>query len=441
MRWYEDRMANGLAKAGGGAYTQEEIQRVLSQDVIIEVDPSRVTLSDLWPATWALAATLSRQFTGTIYIKAGLKGPLPSPASLSGRCLPPACPLGIGLGTSPEDSSAQTSWGDAKGNHVSIGHLLPGSETAPAWTAFAVAGYLAYALLASTAGFVPYKERFARPSFQVGIPAPPLLDTAAQDLAILGLGHLGNAYVALLYFLGRQYTGLPRLWLLDRGQGEGHLERANWKTHLLLDESYSWEGLMKTEVLGTHLRTLIGDVCLNPTTLHWGWTKPADHPSYALLGLDSFDARRIAVGGGYQWCIDGGVGTRFDRARVTWHSIPADGQLAKMLFQNSSLQRQPSIPPDSPLARNLEDPTDPCGWIGSFHGVSAAAPSMGVVAAAYAVSELINLWLGTNRAIAGSAQLWSPGIPPTTSCLLSSSDTFQEVETATRVACSGSLET
>src|SRR5438876_5931756 len=114
MAWWEDRIYNGLAKAGGGSLTQRDVERMLAHDITIYADPRRAIEDDLWPGIWALSATLSRQFTGTIYLATGLNKPLPAPGPLSSRCVftdrPPSCRLTIGLGEAPVVGSDVSLW-------------------------------------------------------------------------------------------------------------------------------------------------------------------------------------------------------------------------------------------------------------------------------------------------------------------------------------------
>lgn len=93
MESYEHRVVNGLLKAGAVAEPEQAIS-VLQRDFRIISPPSRAAEDDLWPAIWALAAVLERQFAGTIYVDAGLTGPLRQPAQLGSRCRFDAPPKG-----------------------------------------------------------------------------------------------------------------------------------------------------------------------------------------------------------------------------------------------------------------------------------------------------------------------------------------------------------
>ena len=417
MEWWEDRVANGLAKAGGGYMSREQIQKALEQDVAIYADPARATQDDLWPGIWALAATLSRQFSGHVFISAGLEGPLAAPAPLSSRCIftdsPPLCSMAVGLGQVPPKADSVLWWGDTRAERIAVGEVLQGSERATPWGAFATAGYLAYTALASAAGLAPHKQRFCKPTITIGLPEFSSFDVSRHSLAILGLGHLGNAYLALLFFIARRDGGFPRLLLLDRGEGGGGLEATNWKTHILLPETVTWEGALKTSVFSELMKAHGAIADTDSTTLDWGWKRPSTHPPVALLGFDSFDARCMAMAGGYEWLVDSGIGTQFDRPRVTWHSLPPDREVAKKVFRETPNEHESQVPMDSPLAKSLDKVSDPCGWVSLFHGISAAAPSMGIVAAAYAWVEVMNALAGIRVPLRGSAYLWSPGIPAT----------------------------
>lgn len=358
MEWWKDRVFNGLAKAGRGSMTQNDIEQVLAQDVVIYAGRDRVTEGDLWPGVWALAATLSRQFTGRVYIAAGLEGPLAAPGLLSSRCVftdnPPSCSLAVGLGQAFPRADGVRWWGDTRAERIAVGGVLQGSERATPWGAFALAGYLAYASLASAAGLAPHKQRFCKPTITIGVPEFSSFDVSRHSLAILGLGHLGNAYLALLFFIARRNGGFPRLLLLDRGEGGGGLEATNWKTHILLPETSTWEGVLKTVVFGELMKAHGAVVRTDPTTLDWNWKRPNTHPPIALLGFDSFEARRMAIAAGYEWFIDSGIGMEFDRPRVTWHSLSPDREIGKRLFMETPNGPEFQIPPASLLAKSLD---------------------------------------------------------------------------------------
>ena len=68
-----DRIINGLLKANIDLTTPAQVQSRLAQDILLVADARRSGSDDLWPGIWFLASILEREFTGTVFIKAGLK--------------------------------------------------------------------------------------------------------------------------------------------------------------------------------------------------------------------------------------------------------------------------------------------------------------------------------------------------------------------------------
>src|ERR1017187_7033024 len=105
MESYENRVINGLLKAQF-AVVPEQAEKMLACDVEIVVPLQRSSSDDLWPAIWALATVLHRQFTGSVYIRSGLLDSLTMPELLGPRCYfvtePRNGALRIGLGCEPE---------------------------------------------------------------------------------------------------------------------------------------------------------------------------------------------------------------------------------------------------------------------------------------------------------------------------------------------------
>ena len=126
---HNDRIINGLLKAEIGLADPIAIQKRLTQDVLLIVSARRSTRDDLWPCIWFLASILEREFTGHVFIKCDLAGPLQSPAPFGGRCkFVPAdfrfSGLTVALGADAPHASAI--WGDARGNTIAIAaQLIP----------------------------------------------------------------------------------------------------------------------------------------------------------------------------------------------------------------------------------------------------------------------------------------------------------------------------
>src|SRR5271166_5458515 len=203
MELQHDRIINGLLKAEIGLITPEEVGARLAQDVAIYVEPTRADARDLWPCVWFLAAALERQFTGRVLISAGLKEALSSPVPLSPRCefhsgKMPECAITIFVGSAPFASAGITLLGDARGSELSYGRLLNTSESANPITCCALAGYLGFAALASAVGIPAFRDEWREDSRRLPFTVVP---DSVPDFAVLGTGQVGQAFLALNYFL------------------------------------------------------------------------------------------------------------------------------------------------------------------------------------------------------------------------------------------------
>jgi hypothetical protein len=124
MERHNDRIINGLLKADIDALTAEEVDRRLATDISIVVPPSRAIPNDLWPCIWFLASALERQFTGRIFIHAGLEKMPAAPVALGPRCElrnnePPADGICILIGDVASVQGHEIEIrGDARGNEI-----------------------------------------------------------------------------------------------------------------------------------------------------------------------------------------------------------------------------------------------------------------------------------------------------------------------------------
>lgn len=402
MELWKHRIVNGILKEGI-TDEPEEAARRLACDVEIAVDRERATRDDLWPCLWTLAAVLERQFAGTVFINCGRADPLPGPVPLGARCVfargPTPAVLKIGVGIEVPGSPI---WGDARGASIGYSALASSCNPAHPIAGFALAGYLGFAALAAAVGVPPHRVEWTTTS--IHLPFDPTKHrTLPRDLTVIGLGQLGQAYLALLYFLtaGKE---CPRLLLIDRD----NFGLENRSTQLLLDESEGWCGVPKARHLERLLRDLGWDATGEVRELGWGWKKEAQRPAIAMLGLDNFEARRIAIAAGFAWIVEAGVGTSLTAPRISWHSLPPDNGLAQRIFRETS-QTAP-LRRDTVLAKRLRQTPGECGWI-TYQGISASAPSLGVVAGAYAWAEMMRFVAGEHVPIQGRAGLWSPLLP------------------------------
>jgi len=404
MERAHDRIVNGLLKADIGLLTPEQVSARLSQDLLIQVDPTRATANDLWPCIWFLASVLERQFTGRVYIDAGLNAALPAPIPLGPRCRfvsaadSQSAAMMIVIGAcDARPTSGIVIAGDTRGNAIAYGSPLRTTNPAHPIGCCALAGYLGFAALAQAVGIPEYHADYRKPVLT--LPFHPPTRGVPSQCSVLGTGQLGQAFLALGYFLADGNS--LAVQLVDKDE----FEAENQRTQILLsEESMPWLGKPKVAYLSDICRSWAWEVLPEHTEIQWGWR--ASRGGLAFLGFDNMDARRIGVEGGFEWIVEAGVGTDFLRPHISWHSLPPDRELAKTVFADGHGVSWS----DSAFGRSLGETAASCGRV-VFENVDAAAPSLGLAAISFAWSELLQYVSGNRTPIGGGAYLWSPLLP------------------------------
>lgn len=407
MENYEHRIVNGLLRELPEVATPEAAQGLLSRNVEICIGDRGRDSDDLWPCVWALAVALSKQFTGTIFLNFPSARAMPCPTTFSERVV-----LGesgsvevirIGIGIDAKEMPIDL-YGDARGSRVSFDCLLDESEGgANPIGCFALAGYLGFAALARAVSIPTFAEEYLGNSVELPFDANTAMELPPDGIAFLGLGQLGQAYLALLFFLMRNCHGRPRAFLLDKDR----FAPANELTQMLLEAGQAWSGAEKSEYLETIVRGWGVEVTSRNATLDWTFKRSKDLPSLALLGFDNFEARRIAMNGGFDWIVEAGIGTSLTKPRITWHSFLPTKELGSRLFTESAETREFA---DKEFFQTLRETPGQCGWF-SFKNVDASAPTMGLAAAAYAWAEIKSVRAGIRKEVRGMAYLWPSLLP------------------------------
>jgi len=402
-----ERLINGLLKGFHGSIAPDKLRILLSQDVEIVAPLERATFNDLWPAIWALAAVLERQLYGRVFIRCGLSGPLAAPSPLGSRCQFVSVPqhvslsLCIGINTSAHDAIV----GDACQQAIAVGSVFGDDRDPPkSIECFVLAGYLGFAAIARFVDIPEHKADFATATLKLPFDARQLDRTlkALEGVTCVGLGQLGQAYLALLFFLyGGRLSG-RRLAVID----DDIFEKENGHTQLLLSDRGDWRGKHKVPYIASVVSQWDADVFPVPEKIGWTWRRGSAHPALALLGLHDLEGRRMACAAGFERLIESGVGTDLLKPRVSWHSLPGDRLIGQRLFPEAFQVETKADEIDTAWAGDLKNTPGGCGWV-EFKGISATAPCLGVAAVAFALSELGR----TAEVISGSALLWSQCIP------------------------------
>lgn len=415
MERHNDRIINGLLKADIDALTTEEVDLRLATDISIVVHPSRAVPNDLWPCIWFLASALEREFTGRVFIHAGLERMPSAPVALGPRCElrdgnPREGAIRILLGDiSGGECHGIEIKGDARGNEIAYGMSLPTHAPAHPISGCALAGYLAFSALAKAIGIPSFREGWVQNA--ASLPFVPS-ENVLPPFSVLGAGQVGQAFLALAYFMANGQT--LQVHLLDKDT----FEEYNQRTQILLEETALevWLNRPKVEYLATLCHGWGWAVTKEQREIKWGWTYGGSLSAFAFLGFDNMDARRIAVEAGFPWLVECGVGTDFCRPRISWHSLPPSRELAKAIFpepMNKSTTSQ--------FAATLGGGPGDCGRV-IFENIQATAPSLGLVAVAMAWIEAI---ADDPSPVSGGAFLWSPILPFQRDSLIDRGDTTQ----------------
>lgn len=403
-----ERLVNGLLKGFGGDLSPEQVQALLNRDVEIVAPRSRAHVRDLWPGIWALAAILERQIFGQVLIRCGLSAALPAPSRLGPRChfvdKPQAVPLSLHVGLPATDAHPNELDGDARAGMVSSGSVLPVNLAPPTpIECFVLAGFLGFAAIARLIGIPDSKKAYTLPALQLPLDRGEFASALAQTngFTCIGMGQIGQAYLALLYFLLDGILADRRIALID----DDSFQRENGRTQLLLEDGGDWLGKEKVAYIERILSGWGAEVLSMRERIDWTWRRGSDHPALALVGLHDLEGRRVASAAGFERLIEAGVGTNLLKPRITWHSFPGDRTIGRRLFP------EPPAPVriddiQAAWADEMRSTPGACGWV-QFLGVSATAPCLGVAAAAFALAEL-----GSRvDVVSGAALLWSQCLP------------------------------
>jgi hypothetical protein len=398
-----DRIINGLVKGHEGTRSPQEIAARLARTVVVRCASGRCAVDDLWPAVWALASVLERQITGTIHIDTGIRAALPAPVSLGPKCVFGPCAdstaLSIELG-SRRDAIAIA--GDARRYVVSLDPLATGEKPSPI-ECFLLAGYLGFQVLAALAEIPADRADFAKRSLKVEYDYQVLEAKLRQPagFTFIGMGQVGQAFLALLWFLLKGDFGGRPLAIID----DDRFIDKNGRTQILLVQGEGWLNEEKAMYVCGLAERWNASAKPLPGRIDFSWRRESN-PALAFLGTHDFESRRMACIAGFDEIIECGVGTDMMAPRISWTSAKGNTKAAKALFKDRSSA------PLAPIAGaawidELKSQPGECGWV-QFQGVSATAPCLGITAAAYALAE--SACVGALRQ--GFARVWPQLLEP-----------------------------
>lgn len=219
----------------------------------------------------------------------------------------------------------------------------------------------------------------------------PVIDCLPSKLWLIGLGHLGQAYLWTLGFLPYPADNKVQLVLQDFDE----LEDANESTSLLTNSPQV--GLMKTRAMAVWCeergfqttlieRRFADDFKINDT-----------EPAIALCGVDNIEARRVLDKVGFTRIIEAGLGKGTQEyLGLKVHTFPAsrptDQCWNPIYTGNITIERLIQQPAYKQLQ---EKGVDQCGLI-EIAGHSVGAPFVGAVASTLVITQILRLLRGEN---------------------------------------------
>jgi hypothetical protein len=213
-----------------------------------------------------------------------------------------------------------------------------------------------------------------------------------REAWLLGLGHLGNAYLWALATLSYPAPRHVRLFLNDFDRVEG----TNLETGVVFESGD--EGALKTRVLDRWLRSLGFDTRFLERRLDTHFRRQEDEPRLAFCGFDSNQSRRHIETAGFGQAIESGLGGKagnFDT--ISMHSYP-NTRSAMELWPDleasdaeKEIERQQKLAQENAGYKGVAH--DECGRV-AFAGKSIAVPFVGVTAATLVVAESLRLLHG-----------------------------------------------
>lgn len=217
----------------------------------------------------------------------------------------------------------------------------------------------------------------------------PLLEILPSRLWLIGLGHLGQAYLWTLGFLPFSDPGEVSLVLHD------------FDTLVTANDSTS--PLTNKEIVGQKKTRAIADWCeergfrtvINERRFAPNFKIEDDEPRIALCGVDNEAARAALEDVGFDRIIEAGLGRGSDEyLAFQLHAFPA-AKPARKIWDGSAATSQQDLS-DKPAYRELSDKgLDQCG-LTMLANRSVGASFVGVFASTLVVAELLRMTIGAH---------------------------------------------
>jgi hypothetical protein len=213
-----------------------------------------------------------------------------------------------------------------------------------------------------------------------------------RDLWLLGLGHLGNAYLWSLATLPYPESAAREIFLNDFDR----VEPENVETGLIFNATD--EGMYKTRVCSKWLEDRGFQSRLVERRFDSGFRCRDDEPRLALCGFDSNSARRDLATAQFLRVMESGLGGTIDNFdTISFHTLP-NPRKAEELWPDLSpeealkqREHQERVARENPAYSLLD--SNECGRA-ELAGKSVAVPFVGAAAATFVVAAALRILHG-----------------------------------------------
>ena len=214
----------------------------------------------------------------------------------------------------------------------------------------------------------------------------PTLTYLPSSLWLIGLGHLGQAYLWALGLLPYQNPSEVRLVLQDIDV----TTESTTSTSILTDPTMV--GQKKTRLMAAWAEQRGFTTSLQERLFAADFERQPDEPAVALCGLDNAAGRRALDQVGFDLIIEAGLGRGYrDFRTMRLHVLPGRRSAVDIWKQNQDGEKVEAMPAYTKLM--ADGMLDRCGMT-LLAGKAVGAPFVGSVAAALAVSEVLRLLHG-----------------------------------------------
>jgi hypothetical protein len=211
------------------------------------------------------------------------------------------------------------------------------------------------------------------------------LELLPSRLWLIGLGHLGQAYLWALGLLPYPIGGLELVL-----QDIDVITRSTESTSILTETSMM--KLKKTRAMAAWADTREFSTVIQERRFDDSFRLQRDEPRVALCGVDNATARRALDSAGFELVVEAGLGSGHrDFRTMHVHTLPAMRKAAE-IWKNAGPSEDVT---DQPAYQQMlaEGIVDRCGMT-MLAGKAVGAPFVGSVAATLVISQLLRLLHG-----------------------------------------------